>query len=816
VHPASLQRVLWNRSTERGESFIPEFLPQVEDPCCRRFSVSTKSQAVTPSKQFLQNLRKKTKQWMRIPLKSWTRREVSQGRFLMEAWSNINASPKERAVNNSGILRRWALERLTGNAVLNGSSGEIIEMLHRCLDSWRQVGTDHGQTVGEVMDLIALVEDACISIKDDAQRPGDKAYSMCLNVLANYPMNSTTCDDVLVLLNCRREHKDHPKLQFYNSCLHVLAKCSPYHEDAPERAEALFKYMSTTVNPNTASFISLMHAWASSKLRGSAERADAILDKMIDSHQESLDSRCFNVCINGWAKAGSPKKAEDLLWRMHGMYQEGNPNVQPNEVSFNSAINAWAKSQHPQAANRAEALLKKMESYGFRPTTESYTAVMDAWSRTPQPGPKVQSMLDRLEEIHSRGNDTLPPNKLSYVIAIRAWAHTRQRNAPEQAQTLLTRMEELSNHDRSELRPCVKVYSALIDAWSKSARADAPERAVSLFREMQKLSASGRKDTTPNTITLNTVLDSFARQGRAEEAHAFLKETNSLFSDGEGLMQPDNISYDTVMKGYSKSNTWDAAEHASELILELEELHNGGNSSLKPTVLTYTLAVLAWGNNRRHDAAEQAENILWRMIEFYDKGDRDAKPNVVTLNCVLRAWCRSREGGAAERAESIFRWMKEGGIEDIEPDATSYLHMILAWTNSGRSHAHKKAETYFNEIKKLCLGGKTGFVLTTGHFNATIQAMSNSCEEGALQRVENLVEEMIFLAKSGQKTAPNVVSFNYLIKAIAQSDTSDKRKRAENVVKKMKAWGAEPNLTTLNLTKSIRGDVLSKSGVINP
>jgi pentatricopeptide repeat protein len=713
----------------------------------------------------------------------------------MEAWTtNLEAPPKECAVNQSRILRRWVQERCAGNSILGATSKEMVEMLHRCLDSWRKVEADRGHGAAEAFQLVCLLDDAGISTNDEGLRPGNKAYSMCLNVLAKNPEYPSTCDDVLALLNRRREHRTKPDLQFYNACLHVFAKCSPHNSDAPVRAETLLKDISSTMTPDAASFVSIMHAWANSRLPGSAERAQVILDQMIASQKDNLSAACFNVCIDGWAKTDSPERSEQLLWRMHQLYQDGYSSVRPNQISFNSTINAWAKSRHPHAATKAEQLLGKMEQYDCKPTSESYTPVLDAWSRTRDPGPKVESMLDRLEEMHARGHNIQPPNKVSYLMGIRAWARTNQEHAANKAEALLRRMDQLGNRGRSDLAPCVVVYSALIDTWSRSTRVDAPERALALLREMQELSISGTVDVSPNTITLNSVLDAFARQGRADEAHGLLNETESMVSDGQDTVLPDIVSYSTVMKAYSKSRTSAAAEKASELLQELQKLSSSGASSLKPSVSTYTFAIVAWGNSQRHDAAEQAENLLWHILELYNEGDDDLKPNVVIANCVLRAWARSREGGATVRAESVFRWIEDHGAKlGIEPDGTSYLHMIQAWAHSGRRLGHKNAEKYFNRLRDLYFDDSNEIQLTTSHYNTTILALSKSESPGALQKAEDLVEEMLDLSNSGHNVAPNAITLHYFVQALSASDCSD---RAERVVAKLQSAGVLPNLRT--------------------
>jgi hypothetical protein len=343
-HSASLRRVRWNfvGFGESGESHLHRFFSQsssVDDQYRNRrnglsSTKSTNPQPVISPKQSLLNLRKSTKNWLRTPLKSWTRQEVARGRYLIQGWSKLeNIAQKERAINSSRVLRRWLTEHLTGNPILTDASGELLEMLHRCLDCWKQVGPGNRRTTVEVIDLLLLFQDAAVSAKGETLRPGNKAYSICLNVLANYPDHPTTCDDVFVLLNRRRGHNDQDlDLQFYNACLRVLAKCRPYDDNAPDRAEKLFQEMSTVMSPDSASFVSIMHAWASSRLPGSAERAQAILENMIESsqHNSKLDSSCFNVCIDGYGqKRAHQRRLRNYCGVCIGCTSRGSPTSNP-------------------------------------------------------------------------------------------------------------------------------------------------------------------------------------------------------------------------------------------------------------------------------------------------------------------------------------------------------------------------------------------------------------------------------------------------------------------------------------------------------
>jgi hypothetical protein len=116
-------------------------------------------------------------------------------------------------------------------------------------------------------------------------------------ILENHPELPNACEDVLALLKQRHKHRIKPNLQFYNACFHVLAKCSPYHKVVPVTAETLFQDMSSITTPDTASFVSLMHAWTCSQLLGSANQAQANLDQIVELVPADLSEVCFNVCI---------------------------------------------------------------------------------------------------------------------------------------------------------------------------------------------------------------------------------------------------------------------------------------------------------------------------------------------------------------------------------------------------------------------------------------------------------------------------------------------------------------------------------------
>eukprot|EP00536_Pseudo-nitzschia_multiseries_P010924 jgi/Psemu1/289375/fgenesh1_pg.351_\ len=521
-----------------------------------------------------------------------------------------------------------------------------------------------------------------------------------------------------------------------------------------------------------------------------AERIEAILDQMIRSYPHLVDTICFNICIDAWGKQGQPDKAESVLWRLHGYHRDSserrnrrdesetetetesfpqiiirkNPRerqIRPNNVSYNSAINAWAKCGSNrssggkwdvvEAANRVELLLGHMRRHGYELTPETVGSAMEAYAGAPNPGRKVQGLLDELETMYSEGELSFSPPKVCYLMAIRAWGRTRSVGA-ERAEFLVQRMTELSSRDndnddggsRSDLEPCVVVYTALLSAWAVSDAADAPERALRVFREMHRRasSSSGQSVASPNTISLNALLEAFCNHDRAEEARSLLVRVKHK-------VQPNSRSYHILLKGYAESKDPRAVEAAEELLRELEsDYRNGAGGGIKPTAALYSQLLVAWGNSTRHDGAFRAEEIFWSMLRQDD--DRiSVRPDTTTLNCVLRAWSKSFEGGNAERAEAFLRKVQTEHSEDgLTADPVSYRHLIYAWAHSRRKQAPQRAEEHLDNALRLCAsrsstGTHPGWKLTRAHFKGVILAWEKSSDPNAPQHIQRLRDEMV-------------------------------------------------------------------------
>jgi pentatricopeptide repeat protein len=630
--------------------------------------------------------------------------------------------------------------------------------LFRVLHLWRSF-RDH-TAAHEAVQLLQRFHESWETTGDPRLLPTLKAYTMVFAALAkaaasaNLPTVAfqkdleTWMNQLLHLSKDAKSFSVEDTTMFWNSYLNLLAKCSPFLPSAPERAEELL--LSSRMSPNEKSYAAVLHAWACSPRPDAASRATHVLEQMVDG-DVLPDAVCWNICIQAWGLAGEGQNAEDLLWRMHQMYMDGRRSrnskrktvpVRPDRASFLAAINGWAKSSQP---DRAAVLFERMlqlrqevarddldYSKDLRPTVVEMTAVMDAWARTPNCGPKVEAMLRQMEKACTQGDASVRPSLVTYTIAIRAWVNTNSADALDRANAMLSDMEKLSHDGRTDLAPSTITYATLIRAWAKSNHPDAPERALSLLLHLERCSGTTASDTQPSqqlvqgAVTYSSVLSAFAKRGKAKQAHDLLEAMKHQAAlDGSGVrasVKPNATHWSTVIHAYTKSGRIDAGEQANKLLHELEECYErSGEPSLKPTCSTYASVVLAHGTGHGEHAAEAAEAVLWRMVDRLErsKGTFPSSsssssssssracltvPSVEVCNAVIKVWAES--GEPPERAESIRKWMDSqvaSGNMAVRPDQATFQYLMLAWKRSGRRYASQHIKQIASEMQKNCL-----------------------------------------------------------------------------------------------------------------
>jgi hypothetical protein len=217
-------------------------------------------------------------------------------------------------------------------------------------------------------------------------------------------------------------------------------------KDALERVEGILTRMEkeyeetqeSDIRPNAITYCTAIDAFVRRNEDDAAQRAQAIVDRMMRLYGKGLGhvrptKVVFNVLINAWARSSdtdSAKKAEQIFKWMEARHQEGDEFVKPDEVSLCAVLNAWANNPRSGGAERAQQILEYVESKspeerGFEYSIICHNIVIKAIARStdPQAVEKAEQILLRLEEDHLSGKSTLRPDVTTYSSVINSCAY---------------------------------------------------------------------------------------------------------------------------------------------------------------------------------------------------------------------------------------------------------------------------------------------------------------------------------------------------------------------------------------------------------
>jgi len=565
------------------------------------------------------------------------------------------------------------------------------------------------------------------------------------------------------------------------------------------------------LDPDCIPISAVMNACAKLKSSEGAAMVEMWLSRIQEEHlagNSSLQAttKMYTMAVDAWAKSGekgAAVRAESLLQHMHNLYQadpEANVNLKPTTGIFNAVINAWARSKQTIAPNRARQILEWMEELHSRgdcdvaPDKYTFNTVLHAYAKN---GGKVaalkaQELLTRMNIMYARGNTAAKPDTITYNIVINCLAKSGRKGAAYEAEALLSQMHNLHEQGDHDVKPNVITYGAIIDAWAKSQERGAASRADSILAHMIELHQSDpirNAGLMPNTYVFNTVINCWAKSkdhDAASKAEEMLVAMRQLHSCGMPGLKPDAFTYTAVIDAWSKSGCKGAAHRANQLLEKMEVEYQAGDTDLKPNSFTYNAVINALAKSKEPGAAAKAERVLQNMVNrFQDSFIDDIKPTTINFNTVLDAWAKSGEKGAAERAEGILKWMQTLNF-DIQPDTITFNAIIDAWARSGDRRATRRAEQILGHMDSLYEQGNKNVKPDTYTYNTLINAYAKSGGKGAANRAEQLLQEMERRYRKGDASfRPNTRTYTSVIDAWAKSGQKGSAFHAEQILNTM-------------------------------
>jgi hypothetical protein len=294
---------------------------------------------------------------------------------------------------------------------------------------------------------------------------------------------------------------------------------------APARVEDLLRRMQTLfLKPNKVTLTSLIHTWVTSNSSRSAEKANALLDQMLQNYRESGDRECapsvitFNVVLDAWAKSSThpPNVAIDRIWNILQQMKDlskalNDTTIQPNIISYNAALHVLSRMGGEEALSRARTVLQEIESNDqIHPDICTYNAILSCLVKSGKADAHevVSSLLQSLEERAAlRERPNIFPDRYSYTILIDAISKSNTPNQAELAVQTLKKMMELHKLGRDDMNPDVYTFTSVITACARTpgkrtCKKEALNYALRYFNQMQYPPL----DLEPNAATYGAML----------------------------------------------------------------------------------------------------------------------------------------------------------------------------------------------------------------------------------------------------------------------------------------------------------------------
>lgn len=189
-------------------------------------------------------------------------------------------------------------------------------------------------------------------------------------------------------------------------------------------------------------------------------------------------------------------------------------------------------------------------------------------------------------------------------------------------------------------------------------------------------------------------------------------------------------------------------------------------------------AICTWGRRKTKEGADRAEELLERIIEEALAGNTFAELNVVIFNVAMNAHSQvGNPSGVQRLLQRMHQLRKEHThLVCLQPDVISMSTLATAWTKSRSPLAAKKAEEILDymEVRKMAPNTIT--------YNAVLNALAYGTVVDKALRIEDLINRMKDRSEKGEDCAPDIYSYQALILSLSKTPLSGSPQKAEQIL----------------------------------
>lgn len=531
----------------------------------------------------------------------------------------------------------------------------------------------------------------------------------------------------------------------------------------------------------------MLNLWTKKPSVHRAKRAEDILERLVKeaaaNKNVKVTATVYNQCMNAWSKSKASDaafRADAILRRMQSRHNEDPFNApEPDTISYNTLLHAWSISEDEGAMDKAEELIHLMQEMyrmnpdgAVRPTTWSYNLVMLTYAnRTGEYGTAkaAEDWLLRLSELNIDNGPS--PDTHSFNIVLLAWTNSGDEKGPDRALELLKLFIKLSNEGH-DIHPDASSFTTVINAYAKRGEVMKAQKVLYLTKEVDL------PDQTDLTPCLNAVIDSWAKSGAKDAGHmaeAVLSKAQSFASEipSNVIVKPNTITYTACLDAHTKSDNRDALENAERFLRKMIDTFRSGLWECGPTTKTFICIIDAWAKSDRENKAEKAEYWLNVMTDLARNESFRCRPNSQAYSICIDAWSHSKSPNAALRAARLLHNMEQSYYEDgnkyARPNGFSYRVIIKRLLSSGQKEDALEALSLIKSMEEEARRGNRDAQPDTGICNSVIFRLAQTGDEEAIKGAVNLIHRMDQASREGMSIMrPDTYTFTTVMGALSK------------------------------------------------
>lgn len=289
-------------------------------------------------------------------------------------------------------------------------------------------------------------------------------------------------------------------------------------------------------------------------------------------------------------------------------------------------------------------------------------------SDSPEAGNRAVRILDEMERRYLQGDKDVKPKTVTYGMVVKSCMQSKNYDLAEK---IVDRME------KTDTPPNIRIYTeCFINYWSKKS-CDNPEAALRAEGILERLrEASKPKDHDPNLVpnvySYNSVMAAWARSGSPMAAERMWDIYRKMTRRDK--IQPDNVTFNTLIAFYTKSNERSLVQRAESL---LQIMETSANPLVKPDHRHYEPIMDGW---LQLGEPTSARRILgFRINSFVASKNNGAKPIPKNYDLVMHAFLKAGNVHEATMFINKIQSLKDENLLPDGPCLHTYEALLAAW-----------------------------------------------------------------------------------------------------------------------------------------